>query len=144
MLFRSVPALVPFFLTMDRDGPEQTIAANGPLEIIAQCFAEPIGETLNIRIFVTSEVDGWRTSDGGSDERDAGAEIGMFRENVPLEGERYRKGTLVADVTTVISAVAPDGSYIAIEPDTLGVGLNILGHDCIAVGTAILNQGVLE
>jgi hypothetical protein len=36
------------------------------------------------------------------------------------------------------SAVHEDGYHLGVEGDTSGLGLNILGFDCIAVGTVSL------
>lgn len=136
--------LVHFSIAMERDGPEQTIATNGPLELFARCSSS--GEGTLFRIFVTSQLDGWWISGDLDFPVDAGEERSMFGKSTTAETRLFKGSEVVptASTGTVLSAVAPDGSYIAIEPDTLGIGLNILGHDCIAVGTAMLIKGTLE
>lgn len=135
---------VDFFLAMERDGPDETIATNGPLEVFARCYTEPFfGTTHQFEIKVTSDVVGWwvkgRNTPLGADEDEqvfsVTTAISDYHGPVYFDGYEQR-GTH--------SALAPDGSYVAIEPDTLSVGVNILGHDCIAIGTVILKQVDLQ
>jgi hypothetical protein len=131
-----------FILTMERDGPDETIATNGPLEIFARCFTRA-GQH-GFEIMVTSDVGGWWA-------RDRNTPLGADEEEIILRVDYIPSSSYVGPLyfeghgrTHTPGALAPDGFYIAAEPDTLSVGLDILGHDCIAIGTVILKQVDLQ
>lgn len=135
---------VDFFLAIERDGPDETIATNGPFEIFARCYTDPFGG-LNFFIRLVGEVDGWWGSAGAAHgPYVAGEELQMFAHSISSTSEErgFYNGSKVG--AEALSAVAPDGSYIGIEPDTLGLGMKILGHDCIAIGTAILLRSTVR
>ena len=124
--------LTPFYITLDGD-TEATIAINGPLEYFARCTVDAGGRD-KIEILATSTEDGWWDEDGFWPLR-ADDEVLVFLEIGATGQSRYDNDTNEG------SAVAADGSYIAIDGDTLGLGLNVFGHDCIAVGTVIVITG---
>jgi hypothetical protein len=132
-----------FFITMERDGPDETIATNGPFEIFARCHTNVLGD-LNFFIRLVAEVDGWWGSSGaGHGPYVAGEELQMFAHSISSTSEErgFYNGSNVGSEAS--SAVAPDGSFIAIDPETLSLGMKILDHDCIAVGSVILHKGAL-
>ena len=126
---------IPWITILDGDGAEETIATNGALEFFARCRVNDGGQD-RIQIFVTSSVDGWFEEDTGGAQT-AGTEILMFQSNIATGNPSYQE-----DIDEG-SAVAPDGSYVAIDGEMLGLGLNIFGHSCIAVGNAMLFTGTL-
>lgn len=124
---------VPFYVVLDGDGAEQTIATNGALEYFARCRVDDAGSD-RIQIIVTSTQDGWFEEDAGGPQA-AGAEIIQFTTSTGLATPIY------SDDIDEGSAVAPDGSYVGIDGEMTGLGLNIFGHDCIAVGNVFLVNG---
>lgn len=132
----------PFFVTLDGDGSETTIAVNGSLELYARCELDlSIGQD-QVSIIVSSET--------------TGALVARFNDPTQTEfllafgrteaGPGTEKYTAPQGASSAegLSVLAPDGSYIGVEGSTLGFGLNILDHDCIAIGTAHLNNAPPE
>jgi hypothetical protein len=139
---------IQFFVTLDGDGSEKTIAVNGPLELIARCqLSLGIGqEQVSIRVF--SELAGARlAASAGFVPSPAPNEFLLsFGRTVNGPGTEIYTRAVEAAGSNVegTSVLAPDGSYIGVEASSLGLGVNILGHDCIAVGTAHLNNPPVE
>jgi len=121
---------------MDTDGEEKTIATAGPLEVFARCRLGDGGEDF-VEVVVTSSEPGWICAELGV-RCDATTLLGSGALSVAL---RLRtpagqlKYALDADGS---NAIGPDAEgalfFISIDGDTLGLGLNIFGHKCLAVG----------
>jgi hypothetical protein len=80
----------------------------------------------------TSAVNGWFMATEPA--MLAGDEVDMLVKNTGV-------GFATSELLTRGVVVAPDGSYIGINPSTTGMGLSVFGHDCIAIGTAVLITG---
>jgi hypothetical protein len=81
-----------------------------------------------VQVNATSTEDGWQ---GGAVL--ANQEVLIFDAAVPTGQSSYGGQNIEQSV------IAPDGSYIGI--DNVGLGLNILGHDCVVVGAYLLITG---
>jgi hypothetical protein len=129
---------VPFYIVLDGDGDEETIATNGPLEYFARCrvnseISPGVFRDI-VEIVATSTEDGWFLNhDSGPNSADD--ELVNFVITISTGDEFYDN-----DIDNGTMA-APDGSYLAIDGEMLGLGLNIFGHDCIVIGTAVLING---
>ena len=117
----------PFYVTLDGNGSRATIAKNGSLTIFAQCLVNQEEED-EIKIIATNSKGGWYDSEHGTFLR-AGKRVVLFSEE-----EETGEPTYEGDEEGV-SVATRNGRYLAIDGDTLGLGLNIFGHDCVAVGT---------
>lgn len=124
---------VPFHIALDGDGAEGTIATNGVLEIYARCRVDDGGFD-RVQIIGTSSIAGWLAGGGKTDPvpRDAFDEVALLDFGVVPPNSFY-------STTGFITVVALDGSFIAIDTGALGV--EILGHDCVAIGTATVANG---
>jgi hypothetical protein len=121
-----------FFVTADIDGEERPIATAGPFEIFARCF---VGATDQIQILVRSAVGGWREPFSTSP-FDAGEERVVFDDSANGDQPSYENSV------DRFTALGPDENgrlfYLAIDGETLGLGLNVFDHECLAVGTVTL------
>jgi len=127
---------IPFYITHDGNGSEQTITTNGPLELFARCKTNDFGDD-RIQVIATSTEAGWFiTSD--TTPNAANTEVIIFEVSSTAES------TLYSNAATTVSLAAGDGSYLTIDGETIGLGLNIFGHNCIAVGTVTAIKGNLE
>lgn len=125
---------VPFYVTLDTDGAEQTLATNGTLEIFARCRVNnPIGQDI-IDIVATSSAAGWFLSNQGGPFA-AGQEVILISRSTAIATTLYNNNI------DGRSVVAPDGSYLAIDYETTGHGLNIFGHECFTVGNVFVISG---
>ena len=123
-----------FFVTLDTDGEESRIASAGPFELFARCS---VGSTDKIEILVRSTVGGWFepmiTRPIKADE-----ERVVFSDSANGDQSTYENNV------DRFSAVGPDENgrlfYIAIDGETVGLGLNIFDHECLAVGTVTLAE----
>ncbi len=95
-----------------------------------------------IRIEATSTISGWFICSGGSGRLFppflANRQVPIMQGFSPLNDSPPLYGNGRGG-----SVIAPDGSYIGIDGAQVGLGVNVFGHDCIAVGTVVLVQGVL-
>lgn len=122
--------LEAFLVTLD-GGEEKTIAFAGPFEVFARCILGVESTSRDeILIKVTSSEPGWWEDDGGP------FAAGVERNVLTLSND-FGVPTYSED-TRDFSAIGPDAGgklfYVAIEGNTVGLGLNIFGHKCIAVG----------
>lgn len=139
-----------FYTTIDVPGGAtsvtQTIATHGPLTVFARCLLnQPIGAGQfedRLEIVVTSTTSGWFEDDfsdepDGNRPFDAGDQVISESESVNPPGSAFYDN-LEASVS-----VAPDGSYLALDGDTGGMGMNIFGHDCVVMGNIYRITGTL-
>lgn len=117
-------AKVPFYVQLS-GGETKLVAKNGSLELVARCV---VNSATIMDLFLTSTQDGWFSTPEGP--LLAGAE----RSVTLVEGTEPVYGNSINGLT----AAAPDGSFIGIPRDSTGVGVNVFGHDCVAIGTATL------
>lgn len=143
-----------FSIVLDGDGATKTVATHGPLTIRARCIldffdpdffdpdANADGLTVDrVEIVASSSAAPWFEEDesdgtGGSvtvpaNALAAGQEVVVFSESVRSSSARFDSGF---DETSMIG---PGGHFMEIDGSALGSGLNILGHDCILVGTVM-------
>jgi cysteine-rich repeat protein len=125
---------VPFYATLDGDGAIGPIATNGPLRAFARCRVNDAGND-RIELVVVGVVDGWFEEDNPTTAQLAGAEITVNLEQAPTGTPFY--DNMIDD----FSAVAPGGYYVGLDGESTGLGLNLFGHDCIAVGVATMITG---
>lgn len=139
----SGPRTVRFFITLDGDGSEQTIASNGPLEIFVRCSLDDasIGGVDRVVFLVTSTIDGWWINQAHPSL--AGQELRMadFRNNVGGQALFNGRDNVVVGSNSVI---APGGYLITIDFEEVASGLHIFDHDCLAAGMVTMTQGPLE
>jgi hypothetical protein len=139
---------IQFFVMLEGDGSEETIAVNDPLELFARCeLSLGIGQDqVSIRAF--SDIAGAQlaASSGFVPSPAPNEFLLSFGRTVNGPGTEIYTRAVEAAGSNVegTSVLAPDGSYIGVEASTLGLGLNILDHDCIAVGTVYLDNAPLE
>ena len=122
-----------FYVTLDGDGAKKTIATNKPLKFVAQCELDSDGED-EVRIFAQSTQSGWFSSKVG-EPLSRRQRVVMFSEDESSGEPTYE------DDDGDGSIAAPNGAYMAIDGDTLGLGVNIFGHDCVAIGTVTIIKG---
>jgi hypothetical protein len=149
---------VAFFFEM-ADGDERTIMTSGSTEIFARCQIDVTFRGPNqdvVSIVATSSEDGWFASGGLSTPSQEPTEAQSAGEeaivNLVINGDNHPDGTIFGreqmedTFSTAASTsfsphgavITPGGTYIRVEVD---LALNILGRDCIAVGTATMIQG---
>ena len=136
-----------FYITLDTDGAEETIATNGPLTYFARCLVnveEPPG-SMNfedrVEIVATSSVSGWFESGESDSNGTDNPPFSAGEQEVVFEQDGVPNGRIYDDVVDDSSIVAPGGFYLAIEGDTSGAGLNILNHDCLVTGNLLRITG---
>lgn len=124
---------VGFYVTLDGDGDEQTLATSGPLEFFARCTIT--GTTTLVEVLATSSRDGWFSSLGGP--HAAGEELLHYSLESDGTGPEYGDQSLRFDS----SIVSPDGHFLAVGNETMALGARMFGHDCLAIGTATVVSG---
>ena len=132
----SVAERQSFYVTLDINLAEQTIATNGPLEYFVRCFINDGGSD-RVEIIATSSVAGWYEEDNGS------AALPALQEEIILSNSNPTGDDDYENEIDDGSMVGPDGSYMAVDGETVGLGLNIFGHRCVAVGHVIKVNGTL-
>ena len=113
---------------MNSNGEEKTIAKAGPLEVFARCNLS--GSASRLRIFVTSSVAGWfSTLSPGPTAAGVERQINNTGLSTP---PRY---IVIIDRFSAIGR-DEDGDlfYVSIDGETQGLGTNIFGFRCFAVG----------
>jgi hypothetical protein len=124
---------VGFYVALDGDGAEQTLATSGPLEFFARCTIS--GTTTVVDILATSSQDGWFSSMGGP--HAAGEELLHYSLESDGTAPEYGDHSLRFES----SIVSPDGHFLAVGNETMTLGARMFGHDCLAIGTAIVVTG---
>lgn len=130
-----------FYITLDGDGTTATIATHGPFTYFARCVVNDTGED-RIEIVATSSVSGWLEED----ENDFGSSnppLAAGVEVIAWEAFVNPSGGVLYTQLSEVSAIAPDGSYLALDGESGGVGLNLFGHDCLVVGNIYRITGTL-
>ncbi len=109
-------------------GETTTLITNGDLSFRAQCSGSPA--TPKLSYFFKSPNAGWFCGIQPTTEQLAGAkcDAGEFTSSTPSYRFAIDQG----------SAVTPAGYYIGVDHETLGAGLKIFGHDCLAVGSGVV------
>ena len=140
-----------FYAVLDGNGSTETIFQNDTFTVFARClldFVDPPGSANPPRDFVqilaTSTVSGWFGDDGefpigtGSDGPfNAGDQVIFLEESADPGVPEYD------DDIDEFTAAAPNGAFVAVDGEATGLGLNIFGHDCIAIGNVYSVQGTL-
>jgi hypothetical protein len=122
-----------FYITLDGDGASKTISLFAPFRVFAQCLVNRNGKD-KIKIFVKSTTGGWFVNDRNGP-LEAGQRVVLFSEDETTGEAEY------TDDDGEGSAAAGNGAYVSISGETLGLGLNVFGHDCVAIGTVTFIQG---
>ena len=120
-------------MTLDGDGSKKTIATIKPLKFVARCELNSEGED-EIKIVAQSSRDGWLASTW-DEPLSRRRKVVMFSESDSAGEPAYENDDGDGSIA------APNGAYMAIDGDTLGLGLNVLGHDCVAIGTLTIIKG---
>jgi hypothetical protein len=126
----SATKTIPFYITLDGEA-EQTIATSGPLKFIARCTLSNPGSPgeATVHVVATSTENGWFYSAGGLlGPFNAGFEDNVFSASAPIGTAQIIQGG-----NSVI--LINDSFCLTIDAETLGLGVNIFGHDCVVVGT---------
>ena len=124
---------VGFYVTLDGDGAEQTLASSGPLEFFARCTIN--GTSTTVEVYATSSQDGWFSSMGGP--HAAGEELLHYSLASDGTAPEYADHSLRFDS----SIVSPDGHFLVVGNETMSLGTRLFGHDCLAIGTATVVTG---
>jgi hypothetical protein len=122
-----------FYVTLDGDGAEQTLATNGPLEFFARCTVDATSTT--VEVYATSSQDGWFSSMGGP--HAAGEELLHYSLQSDGIDPEYGDNALRFES----SIVSPDGHFLVVGNESMTPGTRMFGHDCLAIGTAIAITG---
>lgn len=136
-----------FYITLDGNGATQTIATNGPLNFFARCLInqpDGLGGSFDrVEIVATSSLGGWFESNE-SDSNAGNPPLTAGQEVIAATETSNPSGTARFDEPDDQSIMmAPDGSYLAIDDESAGIGLNILGHDCFVAGVVHRITGAL-
>ena len=136
-----------FYIILDGNGAQQTIATNGPLTYFARCLVnQPDGVggfEDRVEIVATSSLAGWFESEE-SDDTAGNPPLAAGQELVAATETGNPSGTTVfAKPDNQSIMVAPDGSFLAIDDESGGMGLNIFGHDCFVAGIVHRITGAL-
>jgi hypothetical protein len=124
---------VGFYVTLDGDGAEQTLATSGPLEFFARCTVGATATT--VEVFATSSQDSWFSSMGGP--HAAGEEKLHYSLQSNGTAPEYGDHSLRFES----SIVSPDGHFLVVGNETMTLGTRMFGHDCLAIGTATAITG---
>jgi cysteine-rich repeat protein len=120
-------AEIPFYVVLDADNSESTIATYGEFRLFVRCRVNQGGNDV-IRVMVTRTSAGWFTDNAAGTSQAAGAEVEMsvrsIATNTANAGVDFDEGY----------ALGPDGTYVALDADGLALGLNVFGHRCVAAG----------
>ena len=122
-----------FYVTLDGDGDEQTLATNGPLEFFARCTVGATATT--VEVFATSSQNGWFSSMGGP--HGGGEELLHYSLRSAGTGPEYGDHSLRFES----SIASPDGHFLVVGNETMTLGTRMFGHDCLAIGTATAITG---
>lgn len=128
---------VPFYITLDGDGAEQTIVTNGALTLFARCRVD-FDSRDRVQILATSTVDGWFAE---VFDPPANGPFAAFEEVVVMERAISEGSIHYNDGDSQTSAAAPDGSFISITGEATALAVNVFDHDCLVAGTAFLIDG---
>lgn len=116
-------------------GEDVLLIDNGHLSVRASCEVD--GPSDVVEVYVTSSAAGWYDTYSGSTPNGAGDEIVMF-EISDTNGSPYFEKDI--DDGAAISAA---GAYIGVQGETLALGLNVLGNDCVVAGVAFVQDVAL-
>lgn len=113
-------------------GETVTLLEAGNSKIYATCERDDIWVELRIR--ATSTTDGWYSSFGPTTSRAPGAIVSLFSQARITGSSEYfvpAGGQHIMD---------PDGWHLAIDRETMAVGLNVFGYDCVVSGSGFVNR----
>lgn len=111
-----------FYVALNGDGSKKAIAKVGTLTIFAQCELDPLDED-EVKIIVKNSKGPWFESEDGKALR-GGQRIVLLSESDESGESTFEDED--ASVTT------GKGLYVNVQA---GLGVNIFGHDCVAMGT---------
>lgn len=111
-----------FYVTLNGDGSKTTIAKIGTLTIFAQCQLDPLDED-EVKIIVKNSKGAWFESENGK------ALKGGRRIVLLSESDESGESSFEDEDGSVATR---SGLYVTVEA---GLGVNIFGHDCVAMGT---------
>ena len=124
-----------FYVTLNGDGSKKTIARIGSVTIFAQCEIELTvdeegeldgGEEVEVKILAKNSKGAWFRAD--SDRQLAAGQ----RTVLLSESEDIGEPAFEAEDNDEAAVITKSGLYVSVDA---GLGLNIFGHDCVAVGT---------
>jgi len=122
-----------FFVTMDTDGEEKTIAVAGPFEVAARCDFVAGNNTDVAIVFWTSTTPGAFNANIGPDATANQERTGFVV--VQLSGNKGMTDFRNSGRMNLFGQDADGTLYqVVIEGDTLMIGLNVFGHRCIFAG----------
>ncbi|HEX6145113.1 MAG TPA: hypothetical protein VFZ01_20535 [Geminicoccaceae bacterium] len=122
---------VAFFVTLDRDGAEETILAFGGLRLFVRCDLGAGGAGDRIDLIVESRLDDWFVVKAGrstSQPRRAGDEVTLGTAKAAV-GAPLLQGLAGHEI-----ALAPDGAFLSLATGSSVLGVNVLDHRCVAIG----------
>lgn len=129
----------PFYGTLEANG-EQTLITHGSLQLKMRCVVNDGGKDKVFLYFDSTAPDWWwSANESGDGPLPAGA-------NNEMNGFDASNTTGIAQYTNDIddgSAAVKVGStiqYLAIDGEGLGLGLNVFGHRCLAMGHALVSS----
>lgn len=122
-----------FYITLDGDGASKRIARFGPLSLTVQCRLSRNGKD-EVRIIARSSAGGWFAS-GRNGPLSSTRRVVLFKEDDNAGDVSYDNDDGDGSIA------AKTGEYMAIAGETLGLGINVFGHDCVAIGTVTMIEG---
>ena len=128
---------VPFSVTLDF-GEEADLVTYGDLTYTARCVAEDGGGDPfeQLEVVVTSAEDGWFSTSAGGPLLASDEDV-MFSTSSAVGDTEFDQDI---DDGTAISA---GGDYLALQGETLALGLNVAGNDCLVAGVAFTQDVAL-
>ena len=102
-------------------GQTRTLATNGPLTLFAVCTSEGGTDAIEIQV-VSTVAGGWSAANG---ELTVATPTSVLSNSVTTDTASYDR-FIDRD-----SQIAPDGSFIGIDGESVGLGLNLFGHRCV-------------
>jgi hypothetical protein len=124
----SVDGFTRYIEQLNTDAQEVTLAQNGPLRYFARCTVDD-GGTDRIEVFIESSVAAFASGDDLA----PGVPVQMFSNSSDAATPNYDNS-----IDDGSASAQQDGRlfYLAIDGETLGLGLNVFGSECYVAGTA--------
>lgn len=123
----SVDGFTPFSAALEF-GDEVELISYGDLTASARCIGDDGGSD-RAQVVVTSSTDGWASTSDGTELLATDEDV-MFSESTSTGNSVFDQ-----DIDDG-AAISVGGDYLGLQGETLALGLNTLGADCLVAGVA--------
>jgi hypothetical protein len=130
---RVAPFEAPFSAAMLADDPEQVLATEGSLELVARCIPDQVPPAVALQILVRSAVDGWAITSSVASPNASTLDLPAGE---VLWGQMTSGGPELSSGPQPLVAMAPDGSLLAVAVGARLAAVNVFGVDCLFAGVA--------